>query len=206
MKYIYAIRCIPTDKIYIGCTYNVNKRLSEHMNELNRNNHYNKELQEDFNHYSKSDFTHEILECVSDEDSLLREDYWINYYGGINSTYVYNNMTNKTKSESTKHLISSFYKGKSHIQTYGEEKAAKMREANRLKHLGKYPAFVPHKGKVKTLSGDMLLVTYDLYLKIKSLRADGHTYGEISSLTGVGENGVRNIVKDDIQFSWKCND
>lgn len=206
MKTIYCIKCSSNNRVYIGCTYNLDKRKKEHLNELKRNKHYNKSLQDDFNKFGISEFSIFAVEQVSDELSTIKEDYWINYLGGINCENVYNNMTSKTKSEHMKKQLGDHYRGKTHEETYGVARARKMKLLNSEKHKGKLSSYIPNKGKVKTLSGEMIVVTEEIYNKVKSLRSEGNTYKQISILTNIKEDGVRNIVVDNIHLFWKCND
>lgn len=207
LKIIYSIECKCNACKYIGCTYDLSKRKSEHLNELKRNRHYNSSLRDDFNKFGIDNFTFQILESdVSDESCSDREDFWINLYGGINSSYVYNNMTSYAKSDHMKQQLSRWYKGKTHYETYGKERADKMRQLNSEKHKGRVPAVIPYKGKVKMTTGQMVLVTPEMYNLVKALRLENKTYKQISQITNIGENGVRNIIVDAIYLSWKCND
>lgn len=61
------------------------------MNMLLSNKHTNKDMQLDFNLYGSSNFMFDIIEQnVSSDELIQRETYWMNYYGGINSSSIYN--------------------------------------------------------------------------------------------------------------------
>jgi hypothetical protein len=53
---IYAIINLAEKKIYIGKTENLHKRFNQHKNELLRNEHFNKWLQNDFNNGADFEF------------------------------------------------------------------------------------------------------------------------------------------------------
>ena len=207
MRYIYKIECKINNKVYIGQTYNYDKRFREHRNNLKANRHINPYLQADYNKYGLNNFTFDIIEEITDaEDNLAIEDRWIDCYGGIDSDNTYNVTNQYHKNKLFCNKLSTIYKGISHKDRYGECKAEEMRKVNSEKHLGKVPAYIPSKGKVKTLNGDMLIVTEQIYRIVKRLRSKGLTYKQISSRTNIKECGVRNIVLDNIHLSWKCND
>lgn len=98
IKYIYKIVCECTGRVYIGQTKNFECRKYWHLYELNRNKHDNKSLQKDFNLYGDSKFDFILIECVDELDSNIRETYWINYYGGVDSSLVYNEQDSNGRS------------------------------------------------------------------------------------------------------------
>jgi group I intron endonuclease len=111
---IYSIRNIINNKIYIGQSKNFIKRKLNHIRELTRNKHANIHLQNSWNKYGKLNFIFSILEQC---DILLlseREQYWLDYYGGINdnSTYNLGAIKNGSLSEETKKRIGIANKGK----------------------------------------------------------------------------------------------
>lgn len=206
MKIIYKIACDINNKIYIGQTKRYEIRKREHVNDLKANRHANRYLQEDYNKYGLSHFKFDIIEQVEDKVSDAREDYWMDFYGGIDSVYLYNSTNSYTKSIFMKNKLHNFYAGKSHIELHGEQKAAEMRKLNSEKHMGKKPGYVPFKGKVKTTDNKMILITEDLYKEVKRLRSLGYTYQKISDITSIKCCGIRNIVLDTIHLPFKCND
>lgn len=75
---IYKIENLINGKFYIGSTYNLRKRESQHWSKLKLNNHLNKKLQNSYNKYGKSNFKFEVLQYC-DIDSLLEmEQFYIN--------------------------------------------------------------------------------------------------------------------------------
>lgn len=87
---IYKITNLVNNKVYIGQAIDIDKRWYEHINDLKNNKHINKHLQRAWNKYREENFKFEVIEdCV--EDKLTeREQYWIDYYEGINSKNNYN--------------------------------------------------------------------------------------------------------------------
>lgn len=93
MKGIYKI-CI-NDKCYVGkdSKIHINNRLTNHLRDLERNKHWNKELQEDYNKYGSDYLTYQVLEeheSISEDDIYEREKYYISLLD------TYNNGYNKT--------------------------------------------------------------------------------------------------------------
>jgi len=58
---IYEIRCISSNKLYIGETENLLARLGKHSESLTQNRHDCRELQKDWNQSGKEDFEFNIL-------------------------------------------------------------------------------------------------------------------------------------------------
>lgn len=112
MRYIYIIKCIPNNKVYIGQTNNFNRRVSEHLYDLNKGNHHNVYIQHDFNLYGVSNFQFEIISVVSDDNANKAEDAAMALYGGIDSDNIYNMQNNVTHNYIMNTHISSGLKGK----------------------------------------------------------------------------------------------
>lgn len=81
---IYIMICNSNDRIYVGSTKRkLGDRKQEHLNALDKQNHFNNSMQEDYNKYGKNDFNLiplEIFEYETKKDILERESYWINFY------------------------------------------------------------------------------------------------------------------------------
>lgn len=206
MRTIYKIICIKNNKVYIGQTKHYDIRKREHINDLKASRHSNVYLQEDFNKYGISGFIFEPIEDVDDSEGNAREDYWINYFGGIDTDCVYNSMNSITKSIYMKDKLRHYYLGKSHKEIHGEEMAERMRIANSMKHQGKKATYIPYKGKVKSINGDMIEVTEYLYNQVMELKNRGCKMTEIVEVTGIKYSGIYNIVYNKIYLPFKCND
>ena len=82
---IYTITNKVTGKLYIGESLDIYRRWhDEHIPQLRKNRHYNKELQNDFNKYGEENFSFEVLERYSEDNPiatkariLILESYYI---------------------------------------------------------------------------------------------------------------------------------
>lgn len=91
---IYCIRCIPTNKVYVGHSKNIKKRWANHRRKLNRGFHENDHLQNAWNKYGKWEFHFSILEYLP--YSLTKEEFeeyetkWMLKYKSHLKEYGYN--------------------------------------------------------------------------------------------------------------------
>lgn len=87
---IYFIKNIVTDKVYIGSSRDIQKRIRSHKACLDKNKHHSKKLQKSYNKYGKNFFIFEILEICDVQDLERIEKEWITYFdsykNGYNST------------------------------------------------------------------------------------------------------------------------
>jgi group I intron endonuclease len=58
---IYKITCIPTQKVYIGQSINVKKRIAAHRSDLKANRHGNDYLQNVVNKYGIENFKFQAI-------------------------------------------------------------------------------------------------------------------------------------------------
>lgn len=76
------------NKVYIGCSINIHKRITDHLGGLRRNNHCNYLLQNAYNKYGCPHV--EVLELCSDEYLAEKEVSYIeefdSFYNGFNLT------------------------------------------------------------------------------------------------------------------------
>lgn len=94
---VYCIKCNVNNRVYIGQTRNISRRINTHKSMLIKGKHTNKNIQKDFNKYGINNFKFYIIEDNIPSDILIeRETYWIKYYGGIehNGTYNMQDLTN----------------------------------------------------------------------------------------------------------------
>lgn len=139
---IYLIRCIPENKIYIGCTkQSFRARFSNHCKFLIQGKLANKNLQKDFNHYGADKFEFEILEVCKPQDAVLREQYYIDtmipYYNVLKASNNSKTNLNRKFSENHKEKIRQkalLYKhdnaAKEILSALNKENAAKYEIAN----------------------------------------------------------------------------
>lgn len=83
---IYGIRSLITNKIYVGATAHIQRRLLKHFNELFHDRHRTKELQKDFNKYGFDSFEIIIYDS-SAETNLLEKEKEIQISIGIDGLY-----------------------------------------------------------------------------------------------------------------------
>ena len=133
---VYSIKCDVNGRVYIGQTKNLKNREIDHFYRLSRNIHDNPNLQIDYNLYGRSHFSVNIVEtCDTRQQAKQREDYWIKYYGDIESSCNYNcknNYFNNTQMKSkVSHTasISPNYGNKG--KKLSEETKRKIGEANK---------------------------------------------------------------------------
>ena len=65
---IYIIKCNVDNKVYIGQSINLKKRINEHKSLLKRNKHTNYHLQNSFNKYGEKNFIFDFLEILDEKD------------------------------------------------------------------------------------------------------------------------------------------
>jgi group I intron endonuclease len=74
---IYQIRCIPTDKIYVGSAVNLRHRWAQHRRKLHKGNHHNIHLQNAWGKYGEQNFEFTVLEFVDRSNLFIAEQDWI---------------------------------------------------------------------------------------------------------------------------------
>lgn len=74
---IYKITCVPTGKIYVGSATSIYHRWNTHRYELGHGKHGNLLLQNAWNKYGASSFVCDVVELVSVQSLIEREQYWI---------------------------------------------------------------------------------------------------------------------------------
>jgi group I intron endonuclease len=87
------IKNLINNKIYIGCSIHLDKRFNEHINNLIKNKHENRYLQNSFNKYGKENFIFDILiedNSLSQENLWKLEEIYIRLFNTTNSKIGYN--------------------------------------------------------------------------------------------------------------------
>jgi group I intron endonuclease len=104
------------NRVYIGSSVNIYKRLTEHIRNLSKGNHQNIFLQRFFNK-NKENLFYSIVEFIPQKNLLLkREQYWIDFYNSYNIGYNMcpkaENTLGRFPSKESKRKMSLSHKGK----------------------------------------------------------------------------------------------
>ena len=86
---IYKITNLINNKIYIGCSKDIEHRWVAHKSEaaLEHNIQYNYSIHKAFRKYGLNNFSFEIIELAPESELFNREKYWINFYNSYNNGY-----------------------------------------------------------------------------------------------------------------------
>lgn len=107
--YIYGIKNVINNKIYIGSTKSLKTRKYTHFYQLKKQTHGNEHLQKSYDKYGKDKFYFYVIEECNISNRHEREIYWINHLSSHLLDYGYNIYEpdcNKFKcSETTKQKI-----------------------------------------------------------------------------------------------------
>jgi len=88
---IYKITTKHNNKIYIGSSDNINKRIAAHLSRLRRNAHHSAYLQAVYNKYGKENLEISIIEILIDnKDKIKKEQYWLDLYQSYDRKFGYN--------------------------------------------------------------------------------------------------------------------
>lgn len=134
---IYAIRCIPTGKRYVGSAASIKKRWGDHSRLLMRDGHHSRHLQQAWKKYGPDAFAWEILELVEEILLLDREQHFIDLHRAADQRFGFNvrpvARSNKGLkfSEESRARVSESLRGRRH----SEESRRKMADAHRGKGL-----------------------------------------------------------------------
>ena len=105
---IYQIRNLINDKIYIGSAIDLKWRNRQHFSDLKYNRHFNKYLQRAYNKYGIENFIFEVLIYCDEENCLLFEQRFLDYYW--NKGILYNTNPIAGNSLGYKHTEESLLK------------------------------------------------------------------------------------------------
>ena len=87
---VYQIKCIENEKIYIGQTIDLDRRLYDHLRTLRRGTHHNHYLQRAFDKYGEKSFEFSVLQECSIDDLDKVEKEWIARLNSMNPLVGYN--------------------------------------------------------------------------------------------------------------------
>ena len=86
---VYKITNKLNNKVYIGCSKNIEHRWVAHKSESILQNHtqYNYAIHRAFRKYGINNFQFEIIEILEEDKIFEREQYWIKYYDSFHNGY-----------------------------------------------------------------------------------------------------------------------
>jgi group I intron endonuclease len=90
---VYLIFCLGSQKVYVGQSTSVKRRITDHQGKLKSNRHKNLHLQNAYNKYGVDMFVFRPLEYPEDtspENLTLREQYWIDFYNSMDKEKGFN--------------------------------------------------------------------------------------------------------------------
>lgn len=94
---VYKILNLQNGKFYIGSTVmSILKRIEHHKWNLCNNKHKNSHLQSSWNKYGENNFQVEIIEVTDKTQTLIREQYWLDYYKNLGLLYNINPLASGT--------------------------------------------------------------------------------------------------------------
>lgn len=88
--YIYAIKNLVNNKVYIGSTKSPKNRKYEHFWRLKKNIHHSQHLQRSYNKYGKDFFSYYILEECDSNIRKEKEIFYINKFQSYKRDFGYN--------------------------------------------------------------------------------------------------------------------
>lgn len=96
---IYKIINTVTNKVYVGSSKDIEKRIKTHFSMLKKKNHHSVPLQNSYNLHGLKSFTFEIIEECLEQELFIREQVWIDsldsYKNGYNASALSIRPTNK---------------------------------------------------------------------------------------------------------------
>ena len=87
---VYQITNITNKKIYVGSSKNLKQRFNDHKKLLRHNKHPNNHLQSAWVKYGENNFIFEIIEFTTNENLLIREQYYIDLLSSYDNKIGYN--------------------------------------------------------------------------------------------------------------------
>lgn len=171
---VYKIHNRLNDSIYIGSSFNIEKRFKRHYYLLRTNQHNNQHLQRAWNKYGEESFEFTILATCQKEELLKREQYHINLLKPkYNICPIAGSTTNREVTLETRQKISKAFKGENH-PFYGKkmpkewiEKAQATKRASGYKMKIRVDRGIPrHELDKRVLCLNLLNGVYDIYPSI----------------------------------------
>lgn len=175
---IYKIHCISNNKVYVGSSNSIAKRINGHINSLRYNIHTNQQLQNTWNKYGGDNFRCEVVVICPEEYRFKLEQWFLD--NTPNKMNVYDNVVpNKgmALSSETKSKISSRLKNLS-------SEMSKIRSKNIRKIGSLYGAT---NGKI---------VSRKVTIVVNGEKVAFNSISECSRITGLARNTIYNRIKN----------
>lgn len=191
---IYLIRNTINDKIYVGSSKNIRRRIQEHLSKLKLNKHPNKHLQNHFNKYKESLYFEIIQECEQ-KDLLKVEQYWITTLSPkFNNSLIAISNSKKGRTNEFKEKMRLLNIGKK----LSEEHKRKIGDSSKGKILSKKTIEKIRKSREKKV------IQFD---KNRKIIAEFTSIKEAAKITGVDNTGISAVCNDRQGFAggyiWK---
>lgn len=88
--FVYALQHSATGKIYVGCTKDVERRIREHLTQIENNKHPNKRMQEDFNLFGGEYYYYVLFSACAAYDAFMMERHFMSLLGTRDESRGYN--------------------------------------------------------------------------------------------------------------------
>lgn len=213
---IYAIRSQDSNRIYIGSSKNVRKRLGEHANALRRNQHVNFKLSACYKKHSILAMEICLVCQCESKDLECMETMWIKnldcYRRGLNCTptangagkitsletrvKIGNSSRGRIPSAKTRQLISIASKNQSEEsrRSAAEKKRGRKRSESAVAKTAKWHLGKKRSETTKTkMSAALSKIKESHILVIWEALRDGKTYDEIGKMVGVSKQTICNL-------------
>lgn len=134
---VYVMWCSATDKVYVGSTKSFNRRRTHHYCYLGKGTHKSKSMQADWDRYGPAAFSFIILERVSTDRMIAREQVYLDDLHATDERFGYNTNPRadgprgRPISMETRYKISQAHMGMGHTP----ETKAKLSETSRKRRL-----------------------------------------------------------------------
>jgi group I intron endonuclease len=134
-KGIYLIYCLANQRVYIGQSKNIMKRLGCHLASLKKGNHENDYLQKAYNKYGDDMFVFRPIESIENsslEYITAREQHWIDQFDSMNPSRGFNLRKAGNRGAFTKETRAKMSEAaKANAKILSEEEKEKLREIGR---------------------------------------------------------------------------
>lgn len=147
---VYLIKHIESNKVYVGSSIDVTRRLRAHVRALRKGDHHNSHLQRAWGKYGEQAFVTDVLQEAERHELIEAEQKWIDALKAADARYGYNacpiaaSVGSLPKSEEHRAKIGAAHKGVKR----SEEAKARMSEAMRGKRRG--PMSAETRAKIST--------------------------------------------------------